>query len=168
MAMLIRKATEQDADVLRALNADVQAIHAAALPWLFKPPGLDTLASWDVKPLLTEPENLVFIAEVDGVAAGYAYTQIQERRETPFTYGYDMMYLHHLSVRPSHRRHGVGSALIGAVREAAAEAGVTLVALDVWLFNDAARAFFRRHGFAACHERMWSRLGDGPAGHEER
>jgi ribosomal protein S18 acetylase RimI-like enzyme len=168
MAMLIRKATEQDADVLRALNADVQAIHAAALPWLFKPPGLDTLASWDVKPLLTEPENLVFIAEVDGVAAGYAYAQIQERRETPFTYAYDMMYLHHLSVRPSHRRHGVGSALIGAVREAAAEAGVTLVALDVWLFNDEARAFFRRHGFAACHERMWSRLSDGPAGHEER
>jgi GNAT superfamily N-acetyltransferase len=168
MAIRIRTATERDVDVLRALNADVQAIHAAALPWLFKPPGPDTLASWDVKPLLREPENLVVIAEVDGVAAGYAYAEIQARPETPFTHAYDMMYLHHLSVRPAHRRHGVGSALIGAVRGAAAEAGVTLLALDVWLFNDEARAFFGRHGFAACHERMWSRLSGDPAGHEER
>jgi ribosomal protein S18 acetylase RimI-like enzyme len=168
MAILIRKATERDVDVLRSLNADVQALHAAALPWFFKPPGPDTLESWEVKPLLTEPENLVFIAEADGVEAGYAYAEIQQRPETPFTHAYDMIYLHHLSVRPAHRRQGVGSALIGAVRAAAAEAGVTLVALDVWTFNDAARAFFRRHGFAACHERMWSRLSHGPAGHEDR
>jgi ribosomal protein S18 acetylase RimI-like enzyme len=168
MAILIRKATERDADVLRALNADVQAIHAAALPWLFKPPGPDTLASWEVKPLLTEPANLFFIAEVDGDAAGYAYAQIREWPETQFTYGQDMIYLHHLSVRPAHRRHGVGSALIGAVRAAAAEAGIKLVALDVWAFNNAARTFFRRHGFAAYNERMWNRLSDGPAGHEDR
>jgi ribosomal protein S18 acetylase RimI-like enzyme len=168
MAILIRKATEQDVDVIRSLNVDVQALHAAALPWLFKLPGPDTLESWEVKPLLTEPENLVFVAEVDGVAAGYAYAEIQQRPETPFTHAHDMVYLHHLSVRPAHRRHGVGSALIAAVRAAATEAGITLVALDVWIFNDEARGFFRRHGFAACHERMWSRLSDRPAGHEER
>jgi ribosomal protein S18 acetylase RimI-like enzyme len=168
MAILIRKATAQDVTMLRTLNADVQRIHAAALPWLFKPPGPDTLASWEVTPLLTEPENFVFIAEADGIAAGYAYAEIQERPETPFTHAYDMMYLHHLSVRPAYRRQGVGSALIGAVRGAAAAAGVTLVALDVWLFNDGARAFFCRHGFAACHERMWSRLSNGPAGREEQ
>jgi diamine N-acetyltransferase len=167
MAIQIRRATEQDADVLRALNADVQALHAAALPLLFKPPGPDTLASWDVRLLLTEPENLFFIAEADGVAAGYAYAEIQERPETSFTHGYDMIYLHHLSVRPAQRRQGVGSALIGAVQAAAAEAGVTCVALDVWIFNDEARAFFRRHGFAACHERMCSRPGDGPTWYED-
>lgn len=168
MAILIRKATEQDVDVIRSLNVDVQTLHAAALPWLFKLPGPDTLESWEVKPLLTEPENLVFIAEVDGVAAGYAYAEIQQRPETPFTHAYDMVYLHHLSVRPAHRRHGVGSALIGAVRSAAADACIVLVALDVWIFNDEARAFFRRHGFAACHERMWSRLGNGPTGQKDR
>ena len=167
MAILIRKAVEQDADVLGALNADVQAIHAAAMPWLFKPPGPDTLPPAAVKDLLAEPENLIFIAEVDGTAAGYAYAQIEERPETPFIHAHDMLYLHHISVRPAYRRHGVGSGLIGAVRAAAADAGITLVALDVWTFNEEARAFFRRCGFAPYNERLWSaerRIG----WHEER
>jgi ribosomal protein S18 acetylase RimI-like enzyme len=166
MTIHIRKAAERDTDMLRALNADVQALHAAALPSLFKPPRPDTLASWEVELLLTEPENLFFIAEVDGDAAGYAYAQIQKRPETAFTHAYDMIYLHHLSVRPAHRRHGVGSALIEAVRAAGAKAGAMLVALDVWLFNDEARAFFRRRGFAAYNERMWSRLNTTPCGQD--
>ena len=168
MAIIIRRVVEQDAAILGALNADVQAVHAAALPWLFKPPGPDTFSPGEVKRLLAEPENLVFIAEVDGTAAGYAYAEIQERPETPFVHAYVMVYLHHLSVRPAHRRHGVGSALIGAVRTAAAEAGIALVALDVWTFNDAARAFFRRHGFAAYHERMWSSRNPATPRHEDR
>lgn len=157
MAILIRKAIEQDADVLGALNADVQAIHAAAMPWLFKAPGPDTFPPAAVKDLLVQPENLIFIAEVDGTAAGYAYAQIVERPETPFTFPHDMVYLHHISVRPAFRRHGVGTALIGAVRAAATDAGITVVALDVWTFNEEARVFFRRRGFAPYNERLWSR-----------
>jgi GNAT superfamily N-acetyltransferase len=157
MAILVRKAVEKDAAILGALNADVQAIHAAALPWLFKPAGPDTFAPCEVKPLLAQPENLFFIAEVDGVAAGYVYAEIQEWPETPFTRRREMIYLHHISVRPAHRRHGVGSALMEAVRNAAAEAGITAVALDVWTFNEEARAFFHRRGFAAYSEKLWSR-----------
>jgi ribosomal protein S18 acetylase RimI-like enzyme len=157
MAILIRKAVVQDADVLGALNADVQAIHAAAMPWLFKPPGPDTFPPDAVKDLLAQPENLIFIAEVDGTAAGYAYAQIEERPETPFIRAHDIIYLHHISVRPAYRRHGVGSALIGAVRAAATDAGIALVALDVWTFNEDARTFFHRCGFALYNEQLWSR-----------
>jgi ribosomal protein S18 acetylase RimI-like enzyme len=157
MGILIRKAIEQDAATVAALNADVQAVHATAMPWLFKPPGPDTFPPAAVKDLLAQPDNLVFIAEVDGTAAGYAYAQIVERPETPFIYAHNMTYLHHISVKPLYRRHGVGSALIAAVRAAATEFGIALVALDVWTFNEEARAFFRRRGFAAYNERLWSR-----------
>jgi ribosomal protein S18 acetylase RimI-like enzyme len=157
MAIVIRKAVEQDAATLGALNADVQDIHAAALPWLFKPSGPDTLPPWEAKVLLWQPENLIFIAEVDGTAAGYAYAEIQELQETTFQHAHDRVYLHHISVRPAHRRHGVGSALMGAVRDAATDAGITAIVLDVWTFNEEARAFFRRRGFAAYSEKLWSR-----------
>ncbi len=156
MAIIIRTAVEQDAATLGALNADVQALHAAALPWLFKPPGPDRFSPAAVRDLLSEPGNLFFIAETGGAAAGYAYAQIMKMQETPFIYAHDRIHLHHISVRPEHRRHGVGSALIAAMRAAAAETGVKLIALDVWTFNDEARAFFRRHGFAAYNERLWS------------
>ena len=68
-----------------------------------------------------------------------------------------MIYIHHVSVRPSFRRQGVGTALLAAVRAAANDAGLTLIALDVWTFNDEARAFFVRNGFAAYSERLWNR-----------
>jgi ribosomal protein S18 acetylase RimI-like enzyme len=167
MAILIRKAVEQDADVLGALNADVQAVHAAAMPWLFKPPGPDTFPPAAVKDLLAQPENLIFLAEVDGTAAGYAYAEVVERPETPFIHAQDTLHLHHISVRPAWRRHGVGSALIAAVRAAATDAGITHVALDVWTFNEEARAFFRRCGFASYNERLWSRWTPDTARHEE-
>ncbi len=66
MAILVRKATERDADALASLNADVQAIHAAAMPWRFKPPGPETFPPTVVVALLARPENLIFIAEING------------------------------------------------------------------------------------------------------
>jgi ribosomal protein S18 acetylase RimI-like enzyme len=158
---IIRRAAEHDADALSALNADVQGIHAAAMPWLFKPPGPPgphTFPPEAAADLLTRPENIVFVAEIDGVAAGYAYAEIIHRPETSFHYAHDLVYLHHISVTPAHRRHGLGSALMDAVRAAAADAGIELISLDVWTFNEAARAFFRRRGFASFNERFWNRL----------
>jgi diamine N-acetyltransferase len=157
MAIVVRKASQQDRDLLASLNADVQAVHAAAMPRRFKPPGPDTFPPGAVAALLARPENLIFIAEIDSIAAGYAYAEIVRRPETAIHYADDMVYLHHLSVRPAHRRHGVGSALIDAVRAAATGSGIALIALDVWTFNNEARAFFRRHGFAAYNERLWNR-----------
>jgi ribosomal protein S18 acetylase RimI-like enzyme len=107
--------------------------------------------------LLAEPANLIFIAEVDSVSAGYAYAEHISRPESSSQYAYEMIYLHHISVRPAHRRRGLGCALIDALRAAADERGIDLLALDVWSFNDEARAFFTRSGFTSYNERLWSR-----------
>jgi hypothetical protein len=42
MKAVIREATEADADIISSLNIDVQAAHASAMPWWFKPAGPDT------------------------------------------------------------------------------------------------------------------------------
>jgi hypothetical protein len=81
MAILIHRAGEQNTDLLTSLNADVQAIHVAALPWLFKPPGPDTFPPAAVAALLAQPKNLIFIAEIDGIAASYAYAEIVRGRD---------------------------------------------------------------------------------------
>jgi ribosomal protein S18 acetylase RimI-like enzyme len=162
MAILIRKACEQDASVLSSLNADVQAIHATALPWLFKRPGPDTFPPAEVAALLARDENLLFIADCNGAAAGYAYAEIMRWPETSFNNANEIVYIHHISVSPPFRRRGVGAALIGAVRTAARDAGIARVGLDVWTFNAPARTFFRRRGFVPYVERLWSPAhGDG-------
>jgi ribosomal protein S18 acetylase RimI-like enzyme len=135
----------------------VQTIHWSALPTRFKPPGPDTFPPTAAAALLAMPDNIVFVAEVEFVAVGYAYAEVVHRPETSFSYADDLVYLHHISVRPSHRKQGVGRALMDALRSAASERGILVFALDVWTFNDDARSFFRRQGFTLYNERLWSR-----------
>jgi ribosomal protein S18 acetylase RimI-like enzyme len=157
MQTVIRRAEKGEADVLALLNGDVQAIHASAVPWLFKAPGPETFPEREFAFLLEVEDNLLFIAEVDGAPAGYAFAEIMRRPESAFCNAYDLVHLHHISVRPAHRRHGVGTALLAAVRAAADERNIKLIEIGVWNFNEAARDFFRRHGFAARTETLWNR-----------
>jgi GNAT superfamily N-acetyltransferase len=157
MSIVIRRATTADAELVSSLNADVQALHAAALPWRFKPPGPDTFPPAAAEALLAKPGHVVFIAELSGEPAGYAYAEIVHRAETPFHYAHAMVHLHHISVRPEFRKQGVGNALLEAVRSVGKDQGITLMMAEVWAFNEDARAFFRRNGFSAYTERLWDR-----------
>jgi ribosomal protein S18 acetylase RimI-like enzyme len=152
----IRTATSNDASALSALNADVQATHAEALPWLFKAPNADTFPPDAAAAIVARAGAIVLLALVDTRPVGYAYAEVRRRGETGLTKGYESVYLHHISVRPALRGRGIGSALLAALRSAAAEQGVARLELDVWTFNEPARRFFVRHGFAAYNERMWT------------
>ena len=121
MTVLIRRAVSTDAELLSRLNVDVQTIHWSMLPMRFKPPGPDTFPPSAAAELLAKPANLVFLAELDSVPVGYAYAEVIHRAETPFSYADDLVYLHHISLRPSCRKQGLGRALMRAVRSAANE-----------------------------------------------
>jgi ribosomal protein S18 acetylase RimI-like enzyme len=164
----IRRATAADAEAVAALNREVQALHAEALPWRFKPAGPASFPPAEAAALIARPDNIVFVAElaVDEVATapaggaetiGYIYAEVLRRPETPFTYAYETLYIHHIGVRPEFRDHDVGEALLEAMRGAAAERRIELITLDVWSFNARARAFFRRNGFRIYNERLWNR-----------
>jgi diamine N-acetyltransferase len=153
MTLRVRRASADDAAVISSLNADVQALHAAGFPERFKPPNAKTFPPDEVAALLKQPGTLAFIADIDSAPAGYAYAETIAQPETSLRHAYRMVHLHHISVR----RRGVGAALLAAVRAAANDAGIALLTLDVWIFNNAARAFFARNGFTAYNERLWSR-----------
>ncbi len=154
MTITVRQATLTDAELISALNADVQAIHASALPGRFKPPGPESFPTAEAAALLANSDNFAFLADVDRAAAGYAYAEVVRRAETSLTHAYEAVYLHHISVRPEYRRQGVGSALLSAVRAFGHGLGIKLLILDVWSFNEDARAFFQRHGFDPYFERL--------------
>jgi ribosomal protein S18 acetylase RimI-like enzyme len=157
MNIAIRRPGEADAAVLSLLNADVQSLHASALPERFKPPGPDTFSATVAGALLADPGNLVFVAEVDSQPAGYVYAEVLHLPESPLRHAWDEVHLHHISVRPAFRRKGIASALLDSVRAAAGEIGIDLVTLQVWTFNEDARAFFRRQGFTPYMARLWHR-----------
>jgi ribosomal protein S18 acetylase RimI-like enzyme len=160
MPVIVRRATSADAGLLSSLNAEIQAIHAAALPSWFKPPGPQAFPSAAASALVDNPNNLVFVAEDGTESAGYIYASVTRHAETPWRYASDMIYIHQIGVRAAQRRRGVGAALIAAVRAEAASRNVALLGLDVWSFNADARAFFRQQGFDPYQERMSSNVSE--------
>ncbi|MGZ8259468.1 MAG: GNAT family N-acetyltransferase [Caldimonas sp.] len=62
-------------------------------------------------------------------------------------YGDDEAHLLLLAVKPSHRRLGVGSTMVAWLERCAEVAGVCRITLEARASNDAARAFYLRHGY---------------------
>lgn len=156
MRVTIRKATAHDAVMLAELNAEVQRIHAEALPWLFKAPAATTIAPDASADMLGRAGAIVLLAIADTQPIAYAYAEVRRRRETALTHAYSSLYLHHIIVRAGFRGQGIGSQLLEAIRAAAADDGITRLELDVWSFNEGAHRFFARHGFVVYNERMWT------------
>src|ERR1700756_4592838 len=115
MSISVRRATKKDAALIATLIADVQALHAAALPRQFKPVDKVSYAK-DAAAALARPERLVFIAYVADEPAGFVHAETIRQPETSLLYAQQTLYIHAISVRPNYRRRGVGSALMEALR----------------------------------------------------
>ena len=156
MSITVRRTTTKDAALIATLIADVQALHAAALPRQFKPVGKVSYAE-DAAAVLAMPERLIFIAYAAEEPAGFVHAEIIHQPETSLLYAQQTLYIHAISVRRSCRRRGVGSALVAALRAAGKSMRIERFGLNVWLFNEAARQFFRRQGFMTCCEWLCDR-----------
>lgn len=81
---------------------------------------------------------LYLVAEQDGEVVGFASAQQTWADEVE---------IHTLYVDPDHRQRGVGTALLEAVDESAAAAGVDRLRAGVLSGNHVGRAFAETHGF---------------------
>ena len=152
--MRARPAVPDDAPAISALAAEVQAIHAAAHPGIFKPAVAETFPPEAIAERIVAGHRF-WVAVVDGGVVGYAYATVQAEPETAWRYATTVVTLDQMGVAARHRGHGAGSALVAAVRDMAAALGAPEVRLNVWAFNAGARAFYARCGFVAVQERLW-------------
>lgn len=153
--MKIRRASLQDAEILSALNSDVQKIHADALPNLFKQPESDSFAFQFMREQLSDPRNYFFIGNLDGEDIGYIFARVVDRPENPYTHAWHYVYIDQISVKPAYQKMGCGKQLIQEVVRLAEEIGADWIALDTWAFNEGAIAFFEKQGFVTFNQRMW-------------
>ena len=92
-----------------------------------------------VRRCLRHPDTNAIVAVEDGRRCGFALMK----------YGEEEAHLLLLAVLPAHARQGLGSALLGWLEASARVAGIARVTLEARAGNTAARAFYRRHGYAA-------------------
>ena len=97
--------------------------------------------SWTPRRVLrsiAEPHTNVVVALEGPRLAGFGIMRYHE----------DEAHLLLLAVKPSHRRCGVASEMLAWLERSAEVAGVGRITLEARASNDAARAFYRRHGYA--------------------
>jgi ribosomal protein S18 acetylase RimI-like enzyme len=132
---VIRPARADDADALRALDAETWSPLVSPGP----PPDAGRLFFGAG----LEPGD-VLVAEVDGAVAGYAALGTP----TPLESNRHVAYVRGLAVSPAHRGQGVGRALVEAAAAAAVARGARRLTLRVLAPNTAARALYESCGFA--------------------
>lgn len=86
----------------------------------------------------------LLVARDDGVV-GFAMFGVEDG-----TYGLDVVkgVVENLYVAPGHRDEGIGSELLAEAERRLRRRGVDVVALEAMADNEAARRFYRRHGYA--------------------
>jgi ribosomal protein S18 acetylase RimI-like enzyme len=108
---------------------------------------------------LDDPASTFFIAEVGGVAAGYAKLQAGSSAEG--IEGAKPVELVRLYVSREWLGRGVGEALMRACVDEARRAGHETIWLGVWERNGRAQAFYRKWNFRAVGEHVFQ-LGSDP------
>ena len=157
----IRAAGHDDLDACFGLYRQVQEIHVAARPDLFKPPSLDDNFRRLVGDAIDADHKGILLAWHDTVAVGMAIYEFT-RLDPTGVYLIDrpILWLESVVVSPDYRGKGCGKALMDLLKRLAAENGVETLALEAWRFNEAAQRWFERQGFATHSNTMMAIVGD--------
>lgn len=121
-------------------TARIRAMESADLPRVMEVERLAYTMPWTeatFRGLLRRRDADLFVAEMDGLIAGYAV----------FWAVLDQGELGNVASAPEFRRRGVARALIDAVLARAAERGVREVFLEVRISNAGARRLYESYGF---------------------
>lgn len=108
---------------------------------------------------LADPASMFFIAEVGGVAAGYA--KLHGGKKAEAIEGAKPIELVRLYVSHEWLGRGVGEALMRACLDEARSAGYETIWLGVWERNARAQAFYRKWNFRAVGQQVFQ-LGSDP------
>ena len=142
----VRLARENELERVNELRKQVNDIHVAGKPDVFKP-GFDEVLQNHIYTIWNDPEQSIAVAEKDGVICGFAVLHHINRPESPFMKERDFLDIDEFCVDEAFRRKGIASEMIAFIREFAKEKGFHRIELNMWEFNQDALAFYEAAGF---------------------
>ncbi|MBR2645800.1 MAG: GNAT family N-acetyltransferase [Clostridia bacterium] len=151
--MAVRFAKESELDRVNALRKQVNDLHVAGRPDIFKP-GFSKELQDHIRTIWNDPRQRIVIDECDGVLCGFAVLNHITRPENPFMRVRDYLDIDEFCVDKAYRRTGVGTELMTFIRDYAREQGFSKVELNMWEFNRDALQFYEAIGFSTYRRYM--------------
>ena len=145
--MNVRLANENELSRINALRKQVNDLHVAGKPDVFKPGSTKELQNF-IFEIWNDPEKEIVVAEQNGFICGFAVLNHVNKPENPFMYERDYLDIDEFGVDECCRRQGVATAMIAFIREFAVNKGFHRIELNMWEFNRDALAFYEATGFA--------------------
>ena len=144
--MEIRFAKESELNRVNELRKQVNDIHVAGKPEVFKPGFGEELRDY-IHEIWRDPEKEIIVADIDGKVCGFAIINHINRPENPFMKERDFLDVDEFCVDKAYRRQGIASELIAFIKDYARERGFSRIELNMWEFNQDALAFYEVVGF---------------------
>ena len=142
----VRWARENELERVNELRMQVNALHVAGKPEVFKPGFPEKLRNY-IYAIHKDPEQFITVAVKDGTICGFAVLHHINRPENPFMKERDLLDIDEFCVDEAFRRQGIASEMIDFIREFAKEKGFHRIELNMWEFNQDALAFYEAAGF---------------------
>ena len=142
----VRWARENELERVNELRKQVNALHVAGKPEVFKPGFPEELRNY-IYAIHKDPEQFIAVAVKDGTICGFAVLHHINRPENPFMKERDFLDIDEFCVDEAFRRQGIASEMIAFIREFARQKGFHRIELNMWEFNQDALAFYEAAGF---------------------
>ena len=142
--IMIRKAEIRDIQGIINLLYQVNAVHNAIRPDLFKG-GTSKYNEQELADLIADESRPIFVYD-DGHIAGHAFCQVTEVGSHHLLQDVKTLYIDDICVDEASRGNHIGKALYEHVVDYARAIGCYNITLNVWEGNNAAALFYRNMG----------------------
>ena len=142
----VRFAREEELDRVNELRKQVNDLHVAGKPEVFKPGFGSDLRDF-IYSIWEDPNKRIVVAESEGSICGFAVLNHIVRPENPFMFERDFLDIDEFCVDEAFRRRGVAGAMVQFIREYAKRQGIRRLELNMWEFNHDALAFYESADF---------------------
>ncbi len=143
---MIRLGTSKDIARVNALRKQVNDLHVAGEPSVFKPGFCKEMQDY-LKEYIDSDQKLLLVYEEDGVIYGYAMLEEILKPETPYRYELHYLEVGELGVDESKKGKGYGKLLMQEVQNIARQKGLKRIELNMWTFNEGAYKFYEKLGY---------------------
>jgi len=149
----VRFAREEDLERVNGLRKQVNELHVAGKPEIFRPGFGEALRDF-VYEIYADPAKEIIVAEAEGEVRGFAVLNHVVRPENPYMLERNLLDVDEFGVDEGWRRRGIATALVEFIKGYAREKGFRRLELNMWEFNRGALAFYEAAGFATYRRYM--------------